>query len=125
MEQNHNGAGTDRNFFDNTPIESKVIQGEIVSASSYPMCLSCVSEYILAKNKWIEGGQPEGYEPDYNELVLCAVTEAPSWQQQIMGGQMVMACVTVPSCMKHLGVREKTAMERAAGSGLMVPGGLS
>jgi hypothetical protein len=101
------------------------IMGEIVSAPSYPMCLSCVSEYILARNKWIESGQPDGEEPNYNTEVNPAVTEAPSWQSQAMGGQMVVACVPLPTCMKHLGVREKTAMEKAAGSGLMVPGSLS
>ena len=101
------------------------IMGEVVSTPSYPMCLSCISEYVLARNKWIEGGQPDGQEPVYADLVNPAVTEAPSWQQQAVGGQMIMACVAVPSCMKHLGVREKTAMERAAGSGLMVPGSLS
>lgn len=99
--------------------------GEVLSASSYPMCLSCVSEYILARNKWIDSGQPDGMEPVFDKMVEVAVTEAPSWQQQAMGGQMVVACVTLPTCMKHLGVREKTAMERAAGSGLMIPGSLS
>jgi hypothetical protein len=107
------------------PSGNGIITGEVVSTPTYPMCLSCVSEYILAKNKWVEGGQPDGQEPDYETDVLPAVTEAPSWQQQIVGGQMIMACVPLPTCMKHLGVREQTPMERAAHSGLMVPGSLS
>jgi hypothetical protein len=101
------------------------IIGEVVSAPSFPACLTCVSEYILANNKWLESGQPDGLEPVYEMMVLPAVTMAPSWQSQAIGGQMAMACVALPSCLKHLGVREKTPMERASENGLMVPVGLA
>lgn len=118
---------TERNLFsyNGKIMDERIIEGEVISAATYPMCLSCVSEYVLARNKWIESGQPDGQEPSYSDSVRPAITNAAAWQQQVVGGQMIMACVALPTCMQHLGVREKTAMERAAGSGLMVPGNLS
>jgi hypothetical protein len=106
-------------------MSGEILEGVLVSAPTFPMCLTCISEYIIAKNKWIDAGQQDGLEPVYADMVAPAVTTAPSWQQQIMGGQMVMACVPLPSCLKHLGVREKTPMERASENGLMIPSRLS
>jgi hypothetical protein len=97
------------------------ITGQLVSAPSFPACLSCVSEYILANNNWVSSGQPDGEGPVYEAMVEPAVTTAPSWQQQIMGGQMIVLCVALPTCMRHLGVREPTPMEKAAASGILVP----
>jgi hypothetical protein len=50
------------------------ITGQLVSAPSFPACLSCVSEYILANNNWVSSGQPDGEGPVYEAMVEPAVT---------------------------------------------------
>ena len=99
----------------------EITQGELVSANAGYKCLSCITEYINANNEWIDAGQPDGEEPSKEEMLSDAITLAPSWQQNAMMGQVMVVCVAVPSCLRHLGVREKTPLEKAAESGLMIP----
>jgi hypothetical protein len=55
--------------------------------------------------------------------IQVSATWAPSWQSQVVGGQMMMACVVIPSCFDHLSNRERSAEEIAAGNGLILGGG--
>jgi hypothetical protein len=75
-------------------------------------CLQCVGEMIQAERQHLDPvPQPEE-----------AITLAPSWQQQVVGGQMIMACVTVPTCLKHLVIGEVSPIQRALSNGLVIPG---
>lgn len=81
-------------------------------------CLSCVGEFMMASRK----AQANGEVPELPEI-RDAITMAPSWQTKTTMGQMVMACVAVPTCMQHLGAQEKSALEKAADNGLFLGGG--
>lgn len=98
--------------------EPQEIQGKLVELSaSVPVatkCLQCCGEHILAKNQ----GMPENSRPAIND----AVTWAPGWQTKTTMGQVIMACVVVPSCMDHLDTKAKTPYERATESGLAIAG---
>jgi hypothetical protein len=78
-------------------------------------CLQCCGEYIQARDR----GIPVVQRP----AIQVAATWAPSWQSQAVGGQMMMACVVIPSCFDHLSNRQKSPQEIAAGSGLFLGGG--
>jgi len=39
-----------------------------------------------------------------------------------MSGQMIVACVALPTCLDHLGVREDSPLERATKGGLLLGG---
>jgi hypothetical protein len=83
-------------------------------------CLQCTSESVLHENKIKSGQIVDGTEgPPVNE----AVTMAPAWQQQNIGGQMIMACVTVPACRMHIQVAEMSPVEQAVRNGRILPGG--
>jgi hypothetical protein len=56
--------------------------------------------------------------PEVNE----AITMAPSWQQQRVGPQLVMACVALPVCEKHLEVSELSPAEQAVREGRLLEG---
>jgi len=75
-------------------------------------CLACCGEYIVAKNKGDET----------LPMIEDAITWAPSWQSQNVGGQMVMSCVPAPTCMRHLNASEETPMQRAMRGGLLLGG---
>ena len=82
-------------------------------------CLDCVAQYkkfladqILAKVR--EGFPP----PEIND----AVTLVPAWQQQVFGGQIVMACVAVPTCLDHIQVIEMSAEQKAVLGGRLLQG---
>jgi hypothetical protein len=62
-----------------------------------------------------------GEEPVIPE-VSKAVTLAPQWVSQIVQGNMVMSCVAVPTCLRHLNVEKETPIQRATRSGLMLGG---
>jgi hypothetical protein len=77
-------------------------------------CLQCCGEYIQAR----DSGMPPAQRP----AIQMSATWAPSWQTHTINGQMMMACVVIPSCFDHLGNRQKSAEEMAAGSGLFLGG---
>jgi hypothetical protein len=78
-------------------------------------CLQCIGEH----NEAVKKGYPKESLPPIND----AITLAPSWVSQMLMGQMAMTCVAIPACMDHLETKEKSAVERAAGSGLIIGGG--
>lgn len=84
-------------------------------------CLTCIGEYQMAKKDKEAGILHDGEVPIIPE-VNVAVTLAPTWQQTQVMGQMVMACVTVPTCLTHLSTEKKSAIERATASGLAIGG---
>jgi hypothetical protein len=78
-------------------------------------CLGCISDYVAAEQK----GVPEADRPPIRD----GVTLAPHWVNQTIMGQVMMACVAVPSCYVHLNVKEKTPQERAVEGGIIIGGG--
>jgi hypothetical protein len=84
-------------------------------------CLQCIGEYQLAVQDKEAGVLHDGKEPVIPEI-RAAVTLAPSWQQTQMMGQLVMACVPLPSCMEHLTTKKQSAVQRATASGLALGG---
>jgi hypothetical protein len=85
------------------------------------LCLSCIAEYQMALQDKEAGVLHNGQEPVI-PAINFAVTMAPSWQQTQMMGQIVMACVAVPSCMGHLNTEKKSPIQRATASGLAIGG---
>ena len=83
-------------------------------------CLACIEAYATFLDAQAKGKVP----PDQaSPEIQDAITHAPSWQTHSIMGQMVMACVALPSCMDHLVPHHKTAQEKMALSGgLLVPG---
>lgn len=86
-------------------------------------CLACITEFMEATAKWKSEADRKSEasrksEPQFYDMVKPAVTLAPVWQQNMIGPQLFVACVTVPSCLGHLAPREKSAAERALDSGL-------
>jgi hypothetical protein len=79
-------------------------------------CLSCCAEAITAETKNAIGGNETVPEPE------DAITMAPAWQQQRVGPQLVMACVTVPVCKRHVAVEELSPAEQAVRSGKLLEG---
>jgi hypothetical protein len=79
------------------------------------LCLPCISE-------WIKAECPGGPDGEEFSKISESITLAPSWETKTMMGQMVMACVMVPTCLGHLGVKEKTPQEKAMESGLFLGG---
>jgi len=82
-------------------------------------CLPCISRLRDFQNKQELNQIPQDVE---EPEVASAVTLVPTWQQQVIGGQIVMACVTVPACMEHIEVRQPTAEERAVQGGRLLQG---
>jgi hypothetical protein len=81
----------------------------------YPLCLPCISE-------WVANGSPGGVDGEEASKLSPAVTLAPAWETKTTMGQMMMACVMVPTCFRHLGVKQKSAAEKAMESGLFLGG---
>jgi hypothetical protein len=73
------------------------------------LCLQCLAEERQAKDKGEE-------EAEARE----AVTLAPTWASNAFMGQMVMACVAVPSCREHLNIQDKTPQQRAMEGGIVL-----
>jgi hypothetical protein len=78
-------------------------------------CLQCIAEAI-------EVGDDVGKPGEWLSKIGEAITWAPSWQTVMMSGQMMVSCVAVPSCGKHLTNRQKTSAEKASSSGLWLGG---
>jgi hypothetical protein len=61
-------------------------------------------------------------EPQYSNMVNESITTVPSWEQKLVQGNLMMACVMAPTCLRHINREEKSALERAVANGLAVPG---
>jgi hypothetical protein len=94
---------------------------------SFPKCTSCISEFVEAKAKrQVDEGrvytEDELYEPaDLWAKVRDADTLLVSWQEKFIGNQMIIAPISSPVCMKHIGIREPEVQEMAMRSGLALP----
>ena|SRR6266498_3277122 len=84
-------------------------------------CLQCIGEYQMAVSDLDNGILHNGEKPVIPEI-RAAITLAPSWQSQIIQGQMVMACVAIPSCFEHLTTTKQSPIERATRNGLALGG---
>lgn len=90
----------------------------IAPKSSLGKCLGCLSEYFAYQVMQKKGQVPAGTgEP----VVEDAITMAPQWQSKTIMGQMIMACVAVPTCYRHLVDVEATAEEKAIMNGKIIP----
>jgi hypothetical protein len=73
------------------------------------LCLDCVGLYKQAVEKH-----------EASPKVNYAVTLCPAWQTKNVMNQMVMAIACVPTCLDHIGVKQKTPEERAIEGGLLL-----
>lgn len=80
------------------------------------VCLQCAGELVIAETKRARGETVPLPVPEE------AWTMAPTWQQQVTLGQLVMACVAVPVCKKHLDVAEISPADQAVRNGRLLPG---
>lgn len=78
-------------------------------------CLACVGEQV-------EAGVDVSVPGDWLRNIEPAITWAPSWQAQQIGGQTMFACIALPTCGRHLTARPQTAQEKASKSGLWIGG---
>jgi hypothetical protein len=82
-------------------------------------CLNCVAVHKKFVSDQTIGSIPEEFpEPVVND----AITYAPSWQQQVVAGTLVMACIAIPVCVDHVEVAEMTAEQRAVQGGRLLQG---
>lgn len=80
------------------------------------VCLVCAGNRIVAEIKIAKGEDVE------LPVVNDAWTMSPTWQQQIVGGTQLMACVAVPVCREHLSVAEVSPAEQALRNGQLLRG---
>lgn len=97
-------------------MSNEVFPGFPTTLGPLGLCLDCIGNYKMTLARYEDGSQEQL--PQVNN----AVTLCPSWQNTSIMGQMVMACVAVPTCAEHIGVTPKSPRQRAAESGLIVPG---
>lgn len=90
---------------------------EIAAAQQRLKCNTCVGEYLNFAVKKVKGEVPEEAVPPE---IKDAVTMAPSWQSNMTMGQLMMACVPLPTCMDHIQVTELSAEQRALLSGILL-----
>jgi hypothetical protein len=87
-------------------------------------CVSCIGEYITARDARQEaqatGAPYDGSEP--LPEISDAITLAPSWQSRQLGMQVVYACVALPTCMRHLGLERKSSLAAAVAGGRLLNG---
>ena len=84
-------------------------------------CAGCVGDYIKVADDIKNDVLYDGEEPTLPR-VEDAITWLPSWQTMQMGMQTVVACVALPSCVRHAQTKEETPVERATRSGLALGG---
>ncbi len=82
-------------------------------------CVTCCGELLLFEARQVRGDIPENERPPQ---VDDAWTFAPSWQQQVVGAQMVMACVALPTCKRHMTAVELSAADKAVMGGKILLG---
>jgi hypothetical protein len=84
-------------------------------------CMSCCAERIVAEVKQNKGELPEdAHLPEIRD----AITWAPAWQTQAVAGQMVMACVALPTCKEHIQAVELSPADQAVRGGRLLQGKL-
>lgn len=98
-------------------IENMPVEGWPHALGPLGACLDCIGAYKLAVARKEDGDDKVQIPPVYNAVTLC-----PSWQNTSIMGQMIVACVAVPTCAIHIGVTPKSAQQRAVESGLIIPG---
>lgn len=74
-------------------------------------CFSCIEIFVANGKKKEEWGK-----------VRNSATLVPTWQQKVVGGNLMMACVTLPTCIEHIISKPETPEEIAARTGLAIPG---
>lgn len=84
-------------------------------------CLACIGENIQAHKDLEAGVLHNGSEP-VPPPINDAITLAPQWVSQQTAGQLMVSCVAVPTCMRHLNVEKESPIQRATRSGLMLGG---
>jgi hypothetical protein len=82
-------------------------------------CTTCVGAAIMFESKRALGEDVEI--PEVNE----AITMAPAWQQQRVGPNLIMACVTLPVCKMHMEVSELSPAEQAIRNGTLLEGAMT
>jgi hypothetical protein len=82
-------------------------------------CMMCVGALVMMEAKRALGETVDL--PEVNE----AITMAPSWQQQRIGPNLVMACVALPVCKSHLEVSELSPAEQAIRNGTLLEGAVA
>jgi hypothetical protein len=84
-------------------------------------CASCVGKWVRTKadidNDVLHNGQVPILPP-----VNDAVTWLPTWESTTIQGQLVMACVALPSCLDCCTIKNESPIERATKSGLALGG---
>ena len=120
----HNNKYPEPDWSQNPPqvVVEATPDGQVTSLLSNPgiKCLGCCGNHIQALKDRAEGVLVNGEEPEL-PVIRNAVTYAPSWQSHQIAGQIIFACVPLPSCWQCLVPEEKTPAERATKSGLAVP----
>jgi hypothetical protein len=81
-------------------------------------CSSCCAERAVFEAQQLRGENHTSGPPEVEE----AYTYAPSWQQTMVMGQMIMACVALPTCKRHLQIKEMSPADRAVLGGKIIPG---
>ncbi len=79
-------------------------------------CTACASEYVAATQQVAKGIPTEVIEPE------DAVTLAPTWINNTVQGQVIVAAVAVPTCYRHMMVEEESELQKALRSGILLGG---
>lgn len=80
------------------------------------VCLQCAGENVISRARQARGEDVEVLSPN------DAWTLAPSWQQQVIGDNVIMACVALPVCARHLEVSEMSPADQAVRNGRLLKG---
>lgn len=84
------------------------------------LCFQCIADFKATYADATEEDMMAGFgTPDAH--VHSAITLVPSWQQKQMGPSLIVTCVTLPICHKHIAARAKTAEEQAIEGGRLLP----
>jgi hypothetical protein len=87
-------------------------------------CLQCIGEYFMAIEER-EASRAAGITTEVSEElpeISEAITLAPRWEQKQVGMNVVMGCVAVPVCMKHIGIRKLSPLAQAVAGGRLLTG---
>ena len=97
---------------------SETNSGEMLMMSSAPnlVCITCLGEW-----KQSQQDAPEGT-PIEPLPVNQALTLVAQWETKAVAGQVMMACISVLTCEKHITVAPRSAVEQAMQGGVLIPG---
>jgi hypothetical protein len=97
----------------------------LAEVSSVPaqqfFCSSCVSKKAQVEADLENGVLYDGDTPVVPRVNM-AVVWLPSWQTNSVQGQVLMACIALPSCLACTIHREDSIVEKMTKSGLALPG---